>query len=217
MVKKVDIDSWARKEHFKFYKEFDEPFFGMVFNVEVSGAYEHCKNEGISFFIFYLFASLKAANAVEEFKYRIENDDILLYDTVNASPTISRNNGTFGFSYIDFDNDFEIFYKNAKKEIERVQANTDLVPASDASNTIHISAIPWVKFTGLSHARNYKFKDSIPKISFGKVFEEQGEKQMPVSVHGHHALMDGYHVGLFAEYFQKELNLKSVLNVKANS
>ena len=29
---------------------------------------------------------------------------------------------------------------------------------------------------------------------------------MPVSINVHHALMDGYHVGLFIEKFQKLLN-----------
>jgi len=26
---------------------------------------------------------------------------------------------------------------------------------------------------------------------------------MPVSIHAHHALVDGYHIGLFVEEFQK--------------
>ena len=29
---------------------------------------------------------------------------------------------------------------------------------------------------------------------------------MPVSIHGHHALMDGYHVGEFVERLQNLLN-----------
>ena len=36
--------------------------------------------------------------------------------------------------------------------------------------------------------------------------ENNGVKEMPVSIHGHHALMDGYHVGMFVEKFQNLLN-----------
>ncbi|UNY98651.1 chloramphenicol acetyltransferase [Zhouia spongiae] len=208
MPEKLDIKNWSRKEHFMFYRSFDEPFFGLTFNVEVTEAYAHCKEAGVSFFIYYLYAALKAANQIGEFKHRILGDDVLVYDVVNASPTINRDNGTFGFSYMDFYEDFSVFCSKAQKEIERVRASVALVPSNDASNTIHFSAIPWVQFTSVSHARNYKFEDSIPKISFGKVFDEGNKKRMPVSVHVHHALMDGYHVGLFADYFQKALNNK---------
>ncbi|NRA48527.1 MAG: chloramphenicol acetyltransferase, partial [Phaeodactylibacter sp.] len=33
-----------------------------------------------------------------------------------------------------------------------------------------------------------------------------GRKTMPVSIHVHHALVDGFHVGLFLEAFQDLLN-----------
>jgi chloramphenicol O-acetyltransferase type A len=36
--------------------------------------------------------------------------------------------------------------------------------------------------------------------------EVHGKKTMPVSVHVHHGLADGYHVGLFVERFQELMN-----------
>ena len=37
----------------------------------------------------------------------------------------------------------------------------------------------------------------------------EGEyRSMPISIHVHHALMDGYEVGLFVEEFQKLMNLE---------
>ncbi|SDK18202.1 Chloramphenicol acetyltransferase [Pedobacter sp. ok626] len=52
----------------------------------------------------------------------------------------------------------------------------------------------------------YSFKDSVPKISFGKLTEINGKREMSVSIHVHHALMDGYHVGKFIEAFQELMN-----------
>ena len=80
------------------------------------------------------------------------------------------------------------------------------MPAVSGENVIHFSAVPWINFTSLSHARNYKFADSSTKVSIGKFTDENGIKTMPVSIHGHHALLDGYHVGLFADLFQKLMN-----------
>ncbi|MEM8967889.1 MAG: CatA-like O-acetyltransferase, partial [Bacteroidota bacterium] len=43
-------------------------------------------------------------------------------------------------------------------------------------------------------------------ISFGKMTTANGKQIMPVSIHVHHALMDGFHVSQHLELFQKLLN-----------
>lgn len=67
--------------------------------------------------------------------------------------------------------------------------------------------MPWLDFTSVSHARHFKFEDSCPKISFGKMTGEGEDRIMPVSIHVHHALMDGYEVGLFVEEFQQLMSI----------
>ena len=42
--------------------------------------------------------------------------------------------------------------------------------------------------------------DSIPRIAWGKYFEENGKIKLPLSVQAHHSLVDGVHVG---QYFNK--------------
>ena len=92
------------------------------------------------------------------------------------------------------------------QEIENVKNTNSLLPAVSSENLIHFSAIPWLHFTSISHARSFSHPDSCPKISFVKMTENNGVKEMPVSIHGHHALMDGFHVGLFVDKFQNLLN-----------
>ena len=203
MKKKLDINNWERKDQFFFFKQFEEPFFGVCVNIDCTKAYSAAKGSGVSFFLYYLHQSLKAANSIEPFKYRINDDEVMIYDTVHASPTINRPDGTFGFSYIDYYPDFNHFESLAKKEIERIQNSKGLVPAISGENVIHYSSIPWINFTSLSHARSFSFKDSCPKISFGKMTEKNGKRSMPLSVHVHHALMDGFHVGQFVDLFQE--------------
>lgn len=66
-----------------------------------------------------------------------------------------------------------------------------------------ISALPWLNFTDLSHARCFSSADSVPKISFGKMTDIDGIKLMPISIHVHHGLMDGRQIGLFVQQFQE--------------
>ncbi len=207
-MKKVllDLNTWARKDHYHFFSQFDEPFFGVTVEVDCTKAYIDSKSQNISFFLKYLHCSLKAVNSIEALKLRIENEQVWLYDKINASPTINRPDGTFGFAYFDFYENFKDFSFSAKNEIEKVQASTGLDPSGPGQNVIHYSSVPWIKFTSVSHARSFKFKDSCPKISFGKIFDENERKMMPVSIHVHHALADGFHIGLFIEKFQNLLN-----------
>ena len=105
-----------------------------------------------------------------------------------------------------FDENFLTFQESARQEIIRVKSSTELIPATSGENVIHYSSLPWIKFTSMSHARSYSFPDSCPKITFGKLTEQGDKKVLPISIHVHHALVDGYHVGLFIEEFQTILN-----------
>lgn len=203
MKKQLDIENWVRKEQFQFFRTFDEPFFGVTVELDCTRAFNHCKLYGHSFFIYYLHKCLAAVNAIEEFKYRIIDDEVYVFDFVNGSATVKRPNGSFGFSYMDFYHDFSDFQTHTKLVIEETKKSTKLIPSIEQENIIHFSALPWINFTGLSHARRFSTPDSCPKISIGKVVENNGIMKMPVSVHVHHALADGYHVGLFIDAFQK--------------
>lgn len=198
----LDMDRWVRKAHYEFFSRFEEPFFGVTVQVDCTSAFDRAKASGHSFFLSYLHKALVAANLVEAFRYRIIDGQVWVYDQVNASPTINRPDGTFGFGYMNYEEDFAVFETNATIEMDRVRNSSGLEPAVSGENVIHFSSIPWISFTSLSHARSFAQKDSIPKISFGKMTETNGIRSMPVSVHAHHGLMDGYQVGQFLEHFQ---------------
>lgn len=204
----IDIDNWNRKEHFLFFKQMEEPFFGATVQIDCTKAFETAKELNSSFFVYYLHKTLVAINTIESFRYRINEDTVFIHDFINASATIGREDGTFGFSLIEYNSDFTVFQKTAMTEIERIQSTTGLFTRTfEEDNVIHFSAIPWLNFTSLSHARSYSFPDSSPKISFGKMMvAENGKRTIAMSVHVHHGLMDGLHLGQFIDYFQEIMN-----------
>ncbi|WP_299222437.1 chloramphenicol acetyltransferase [uncultured Aquimarina sp.] len=204
----LDLSTWNRREHYEFFSGFDEPFFGIVSTVDFTIGYQKIKDNGYPYFLYYLHKAVKAANRIAPFRYRIEEDKVYIYDQVHASATIGREDHTFGFSFIEFDEDFKVFRVQAQKEIEAVRNSTGLRHNDNAKrmDSLHISSIPWYNFTGISHARHFQYRDSVPKISFGKYTKEGSKINLPISIHVHHALMDGYHVGLYLEEFQRLLN-----------
>ena len=202
----IDVDNWNRRDHFRFFREFAEPFFGLTLRVDCGVAHARAKQRGESFFLRYLHHILGAVNDVECFRYRIRGDQVVLLDTIHASATINREDGTFDFSYIPFAAEFGEFAVGAQREIDRIRTSTGLNPGVAEDDVIHFSAVPWLDFTGLSHARQYRYPDSCPKISVGKMTERGGELGMPLSLHAHHALMDGRDVAEFADRLRERMN-----------
>ena len=118
----------------------DEPFFGVTTRVDCTLAYEKSKALGISFFAYYLHKTLLAVNSVENFRYRIHENDVYVFDRIDASATIMREDQTFGFSFIEHADNFNEFAINVKKEIARIQTTTGLFtrPFTE-DNLIHFS------------------------------------------------------------------------------
>lgn len=204
----LDLENWNRKEHFAHFKQMEEPFFGVTVEIDCTKAYQTTKSINASFFIFYLHKTLTAVNAIENFRYRISENQIYINERVDASATIGREDGTFGFSLIEYNPDFKTFEQIALTEIERIQNTSGLFTRSfDNDNLIHFSAIPWINFSSITHARSFTYPDSCPKISFGKMMvDETGKRTMSMAVYVHHGLMDGMHVGQFIDTFQELMN-----------
>ena len=56
MKKHIDLDNYDRKEQFKFFKDFEEPFFGLTTHLNCENIYNYCKKKKIPFFAYYLYS-----------------------------------------------------------------------------------------------------------------------------------------------------------------
>ena len=201
MSRYLDIETWNRRQQFEFFKNYHNPFFNICTNVDVTpllGLTRSLKN--ISFFIAYHFFSIKAANEVEPFRYRLRGERVLVHERVHAGTTLLLADENFTFAYFDYTEDFEVFHARAKATMQNAKAGgVQLYQRAEQDDLIYHSVIPWATFTSISHARKGGREDSVPKIAFGKYREDVGRTMMPVSVEVHHALMDGLHVGRYFE------------------
>lgn len=201
----IDLQKWKRKSYFEFFGAFDEPFFSITSNVNTSKVLMQCQKDGHSFFAAYLFCALAAANTIPEFRTRLLDATIVEYEVVHASPTLGREDGSFGFSFLQHTPDFIMFSNAIKSETARILTfeGLGLSQTVERLDVIHFSSLPWLHFTGVSHARHQAKKDSIPKITFGKMSDDG---LMPISVCLHHGFADGIHAAKFLEKFQNNLD-----------
>ena len=201
--KTIDKAHWNRREHFEHFSAFDDPFFGVTVNVDCTKTYHQAKEKGVSFSLLVLHRIITTACRIEEFRYRIEGDQIVCYDSLIPEATVGRSDHTFSFAAFEYDEDEDIFIRKAQAEMERLQQTTGLNKGGTFHpNAIHYSAVPWLTFTDMKHPANMRSGDSVPKISTGKFFREGDKLFMPISLTCHHGLMDGYHVGRFVELLE---------------
>ena len=207
-MKRIDIDSWNRREHYEFFGSFKSPFFGITAEVDCTRAYEEARAAGRSFFASYLHRSMSAVNRIPELRLRIIDGAVWELDVVHAGATIGRADGTFAFIFVPFSEDFDSFNHALQLEIAEVHASTGLRLNGDniKKDIIRHSTVPWLSFTAIRHPHNADPSESVPKITFGGFREESGRKRMPVSVEANHGLVDGIHLSRYFAEFQRLLD-----------
>ncbi|MBN2780726.1 MAG: chloramphenicol acetyltransferase [Candidatus Marinimicrobia bacterium] len=206
MKHNIPVDRWDRASAFRHFIRYSDPYFGVCTELDVTAAYARAKDMRVSFFLYYFYLSLMAANGIPEFRTRLEKNTPVIYDAVHGSPTILRNDGGLGFALLEYRDSFGDFLKDAETEMTRVKAQTGLDASKDRPDTIYYSILPWIRFTSVSHPLDLPRSEGVPILSFGKLVESNGCRLIPVGVHAHHALMDGMHIGRFLEDLQARLN-----------
>lgn len=203
--KPIEVSNWKRREHFEKWLHYDEPFHGVTVILDMTNCYKFCMEHNYKIFHRYMYHFVHVINEIEPFKYRIIDDKPVIYNEVISGLTFIKPNDTFAFGQIPKIEDYIEFCKEFNNEKQRVIQRGTLYDPNPLANIIHFSVLPWTNFVSLSHARNYKDNDSVPKVTFGKIMEKEGNYTMPMSIHVHHALVDGKDVGDFINLFQEKL------------
>lgn len=204
MPRYLDPATWPRRAAFDFFRGYDDPYFNVCAPVDVTPLVELCRSSGdVPFSLASLYLALRVCNEYEPFRYRLEDGRVLVHDRLDAGTTRLLGEERMAFVYYDHHDTFAAFRHGAAEANRLVEAGADRIDArDDRTDLIHFSSLPWVSFTSISHARNWRREDSVPKITFGKYYADAGRLRIPVSVEVHHGLMDGVHVGRWLERVQ---------------
>ncbi|PSU51637.1 chloramphenicol acetyltransferase [Photobacterium frigidiphilum] len=215
--KTQDTSQWLRAEHFKFYQDFTHPWYNICSNIDVTELYHYCKQHGHRFFHAYLFLTQQALNQFEPMAYRIVEDEVRIYSPMCVSVALLANDDTVRFCDLPYASIFKKFTQSATKTEIRIKNSPFIVEQfigqEIRQDTIHMTVLPWVDFTSMTHARDTKHPDSIPKMALGKLTQNGDRMRMPLSIEVHHGMMDGLHVGQFINILQVLFNQPSLLDL----
>src|SRR5216110_2171085 len=205
VAKELDLASWARRDLFEFFRDYDNPYFNICARVEVTRLLEVLRERpGVGVSLACHYFALRVANEIEPFRFRLKDGNVIVHDVINGGTTVLLPNESFSYAYFDYQENFEKFVLGGTQSIERVQAEGLLKPTM-RDDLIYFTVLPWVSFTSFAHARTPGRGESVPRIAFGKFTVENKRTLLPISVEVHHALMDGLHVGRYLTRLEEML------------
>lgn len=207
MFTEVDLDNWARRSTYEFFKDYEDPFFNFTANLDATTVYRYVKENGLSFALTALHASLAAANSIREFRIRMLDGRLVEFDRIEATQTILNDDETFSFAYFPMCDDVFEFNTSGREAMDKYKRLKTFDVETERVDLIYYSVIPWVSFTSFKHASRLDRTQTVPRIVFGKLFDDgHNRKLLPLSVEANHMIMDGFHVGQFFIKFQAALD-----------
>jgi len=201
-MKKIIFSDPHRQKHFAFFSGMDNPHFGITANVDITSFLQVVRRSPELRFtpaIVYLIS--RAAFEVEPFRWRIRNGAVMEHDTLQPSFAVpTRQSSAFSFCTVRWQSDPLPFHRAAVEQMEKMAEEPSFTDEVGQDNYLFLSAFPWASFTSVTHAMDTRRGDSVPRITWGKYFKQNGHVFMPLAVQAHHALVDGSDLG---KYYQR--------------
>jgi chloramphenicol O-acetyltransferase type A len=208
----VDLKTWKRRDHYELFRKYEQPFFSVTVDVDVTRVWKYCRRPAApSFFLTSLFLMLRAVNHVEAFRLRLRPRGVWRHDLVGVGATILRTDESFGFARLEPVETLEEFVTIGTATVASAMGAGELEPQKQTDDVVYHSVLPWFRFRAYTNA--LRSRDSIPRIVFGRAVPESGRMLMPVAVEVHHALADGLDVARFFDRFDRELQRGRVSRV----
>lgn len=210
-MEKYDVVNMKELERADYFYYFMSVGTTIEFTVklDVTAAIGRCREETINFQAFMLFRIYKVINTIENFRYDILDGKLIRWERI--VPTFSSFNKSsklFFTLYADMTENERSFDACYKKVVREYADCSTIVPQGNLpANIFNVSCIPWLHFEHFSSNSKTKENNLVKMITIGKYEKVNGRFILPFTMQVSHAIADGYHVSLFFERLQEELNM----------
>lgn len=200
----IDEKTWKRAMHCMVFRNSVEPAFCVTFEVDITKFLKLVKEQKYSFTLAMVYAVCKCANAIEEFRYRFLDGNVVLYDKIGTAFTyLNKETELFKVVNVPMQDTLDEYIKIATKIAEEQKEYfTDPL----GNGVFQCSPMPWVAYTHISHTNSGKKDNATPLFDWGKYQERNGRIIIPISVQVHHSFVDGIHIGKFADELQRYMD-----------
>lgn len=190
----IDLERWERREAFALFSQSGWPFYAVTIPVDVTAVKEKSKERGLSFYHTMVWLCTKAVNDTPEFRLRVRGPGVVRLERTDPSFTVLKpDSQCFQIVTMPWEEDLAAFCAHAAERTARQEGFLDQSGESDA--LIYFSCTPWFDFTALTNERSLDRDDTIPRLAWGKYYEEGGRLWVHLSVDVNHRTIDALHIG----------------------
>lgn len=198
----IDIENWDRKEYYEHFINEVVCSYSITVNIDISNL------KGQRLYPAMIWLITKTVNEMPEFRTSLKKEGLGIYDSMHPMYTVfNRENKNFSGIWSYYSDDYDEFLESYEADESKYSKSTRYVPKEGTpENSFNISMTPWLEFTSVNINVYDEGKFLLPIFTMGKYFERDGKRLLPFNIQVHHAVCDGYHVGLFVERLQNHID-----------
>lgn len=164
----IDMTKDPRGGQFEYFRTMTDPWAGITVPVDITALLASLN--GRPFFLSYLYAVMRAANAVPELRRRLLPDgQVVEYDHCDPSYTVMKPDGTGVYVYCLLEDDlssYEKFVAEGKRRQKETLERGTLTEDGDVLANFFVSCVPWLYYTQIKEPAGGA-DDSNPRFAWG--------------------------------------------------
>lgn len=198
----IDMNKWDRKEYFHHYFDNTTCTYSLTVNIDITGLNGH------KIYPAMLWLLTHTVNDMVEFRTTLRPEGLGYFEEMHPSYTIfNKDNKNFSDIWTEFNSDFTLFLKQYHEDIARYSSSKKFQPKEHRPvNTFDVSMLPWLTFTSFNLNIYGSGKYLLPIFTMGKTIMLNSRVIIPLAIQVHHAVCDGYHVGMFVQRLQERID-----------
>ncbi len=197
------VPDYYRREHLDFFARYRSPFYSVTFDLDAAALKAYLERRRLPIYLNLAYFFTRAMQSVEDFRYRLRDGQVVLYDQLHPALTVPAPGGRFSFCALRFQTDLDEFNRLARPALERASAAVSLEGAPEPDYA-YFTALPRVPFTAFTHVAPDDPTAGQPRVAFGRFQEEGTHLWVPVALLVNHLYIDGAALGSLAERAQDE-------------
>lgn len=203
-AQRLDLEQWPRREVYRFFSGMQNPFYMVTFRLDVTELRAYTKQNGLSFYYALVWLCTEACNEVEAFRLTLRGGEVWRLDRRDPSFTdLAPGSEVFHIVTLPAGKDLTAFCRDAAR---KSRAQTGFIDAAaETGALIYFSCLPWVELTALTNERDADPDDAVPRIAWGRYAERDGRLMLGLSLEVNHRLIDGVHIGRFAQALERRI------------
>lgn len=197
----IDMENWDRREFYEHFINEVVCSYSVTVNLDITNLRDARLYPAM------IWLLTKTVNEMPEFRTSLTKAGLGIYDSMHPMYTVfNKENKNFSGIWSYYSEHYMEFLKNYDEDVCVYSKSKRYTPKDGTpENSFNISMVPWLEFTSCNLNVYDDGKFLLPIFTMGKYFERDGKHLLPLAIQVHHAVCDGYHVGLFVEKLQTNI------------